>query len=224
MTANERWLSALWPKVRSYLPAPPAVVVEVGCGSLGGFVPMLQESGYQALGVDPGAPEGASFHRIEFERSELPSRVDGVVACASLHHVAKPAEALDKIAKSLTPGGVVVVVEWDWESFDETTAQWCFERLGSPEPEGWLHRRRDAWIASGQPWVSYLRSWADQEGLHSGRALLRELDQRLHRQVCSRGPYFFPALAEASEADERDAINAGQIRATRIDYVGRLRS
>jgi SAM-dependent methyltransferase len=222
VTSQQRWLAAQWPKVRSYLPAPPAVIVEVGCGSLGGFVPALQASGYEALGIDPRAPEGASYRRIEFERGDPPAQVDAVVASASLHHVADPGVVLDKIAKTLVPSGVVIVVEWDWESFDEATAQWCFERLGAPEQKGWLHRRRAEWLASERPWDRYLQTWAVQEGIHTGQALLRELDRRLQRHVCLRGPYFFPDLAETTEADELDAINAGQIQATRIDYVGRL--
>ena len=36
----------------------------------------------------------------------------------------------------------------------------------------------------------------------------------------TRGPYFFADLAGTSDADERAAVDAGRIRATRIDYVG----
>jgi len=35
--------------VRDRLPAPPARVVEIGCGSLGGFVPALRSSGYEGF-------------------------------------------------------------------------------------------------------------------------------------------------------------------------------
>lgn len=42
MTPDERWLATLWPSVRAPLPAPPARVLEIGCGPLGGFVPMLR--------------------------------------------------------------------------------------------------------------------------------------------------------------------------------------
>jgi len=37
------------------------------------------------------------------------------------------------------------------------------------------------------------------------------------------GPYFFADLASITEADERAAIDVGQIQATGIQYVGRLR-
>ena len=73
MTPDERWLAALWPSVRAPLPAPPVRVLEIGCGPLGGFVPMLQASGYEATGIDPEAPAGAAFRRVGFE-DYVPSR------------------------------------------------------------------------------------------------------------------------------------------------------
>jgi putative CRISPR-associated protein (TIGR02620 family) len=137
-----------------------------------------------------------------------------------LHHVAEPGEVLDKIAQLLAPGGVVIVVEWDWERFDEATAEWCFERLG--ESDGWLHRRRHEWLTSGQSWQCYLETWAHVHRIHTGSAVLGELDLRLHRRLCRRGAYFFADLANTTEADELHAINSGEIQATRIDYVGTL--
>jgi SAM-dependent methyltransferase len=195
--------------------------VELGCGRLGGFVPWLRDSGYHALGIDPEAPEGDSYRQIEFERSELPAMLDAVVACTSLHHVRDPGEVLDQIANALAPGGLVVVVEWDWESFDEATARWCFERLAPGDGGGWLERRRDEWAASAQTWEDYLRGWTSEHGVHSSRKLLRGLDERFQRLLCRRGPYCFADLSDTSDADELDAIDAGQIRPTRIDYVGR---
>ena len=223
MDAAEQWLAAMWPVVRDQLPAPPARVVEIGCGPLGGFVPMLRSSGYDALGVDPDAPDGAHYRRVTFERAELVQGIDAFIASTSLHHVADPAELLDRVATILAGAGTLIVVEWGWEDFDEATADWCFERLGPDDEAGWLHRRRDEWFESGQAWSAYMRAWAEGERLHSGSTLLRLLDERFQREHLARGPYFFPSLARATESDERSAIEGGQIRATRIDYVGTLR-
>jgi SAM-dependent methyltransferase len=222
-TAAERWLAAVWPVVRGRLPAPPARVVEIGCGPLGGFVPMLLSSGYEALGIDPAAPDGEDYRRVEFEQAELVQDVDAVVASTSLHHVADPAEVVDRIATILARGGTLVVVEWAWEEFDEATAAWCFQRLGPDEDAGWLHRRRDEWATSGQAWTDYVRAWAREERLHGAGTLLRLLDDRFERLGLARGPYFFPDLAGVSEEEERAAIETGEIRATRVDYVGTLR-
>jgi hypothetical protein len=50
MTPGEHWLATLWPLVRAHLPAPPARVVDIGCGPHGGFVPFLHSNGYDAAG------------------------------------------------------------------------------------------------------------------------------------------------------------------------------
>jgi SAM-dependent methyltransferase len=214
----------MWPKVRVHLPRAPATVVEVGCGPLGGFVPALVASGYEALGIDPEAPEGAPFRRVEFERSALPDRIDAAVASTSLHHVEDPGVILDLILERMPHDGVVIIIEWDWERFDLPTAQWCFERLGASESSGWLRQRRQEWVASGKDWEEYLRTWVTQEGLHPSEAMLARLRSRLDERLCSYGPYFFPDLADTTDSDEQRAIDTGLIQAGRLDFVGRPRS
>jgi len=218
-----RWLDAIWSPVRTRLPPPPARVVEIGCGSLGGFVPALRADGFEALGVDPQAPEGPEYRRVPFEHVELKDQVDVVIASTSLHHVDDPDEVVARIASTLVPGGRIVVVEWAWEEFDEPTARWCFERLGPDDEPGWLHRRRDEWRASGRSWSESFQDWARQERLHAARDLLARLEDRFRREHLARGPYFFVELAGTTERDELAAIEAGRIRAARVDYVGSLK-
>jgi SAM-dependent methyltransferase len=224
MTPDDRWLAAVWPFVRGQLPPAPARVLEVGCGSLGGFVPALLDGGYQAVGVDPEAPEGSNYQQVELERYDPPWPVDCVVASMSLHHVADLDDALDRLEALLVADGVLVVVEWAWERFDEATGRWCFARLTPPAPgdePGWLHKHQERWTASGQPWDSYCRAWAEQEGLHPGEKIIRGLDARFNRQLHVEGPHFFANLAATSEAEEQDAIDAGLIQAGGIRYVAK---
>jgi SAM-dependent methyltransferase len=221
MTPDDPWLAAVWPFVRDQLPPAPATVLEVGCGTLGGFVPALLNGGYGAVGVDPEAPEGPGYHRVEFERYEAPQPVECVVASLSLHHVADLNEVLDRLAAMPVPGGMLVLVEWAWERFDEATARWCFARLASPDPgkePGWLHKHKDRWTASGQAWDDYLGVWATEEGLHPGEDIVRGLDARFDRHLHVEAPHFFPNLGD-SEADEQAAIDAGRIRAGGIRYA-----
>lgn len=224
VTSDERWLAAVWPSVSIWLPDPPAEVLEIGCGPLGGFVPMLRSAGYQATGVDPEAPEGLSYHQVEFERYEMPEQAQVVVACTSLHHVADIGEVLALAEAALTARGRLVVVEWARERFDEATARWCFQRLPPPAgDQGWLQQRYDGWRASGRSWDSYCGAWAEEEGLHAGHEIVGELDARFDRELLGYGPYFFPDLADVSENDEQAAIDAHEIQANRINYVGRRR-
>src|ERR1700729_1182043 len=55
---KEAWLAATWPFVRDQLPPPPAGVIELGCGLLGGPAPTLLRPGYHAIGAVPKAPGG----------------------------------------------------------------------------------------------------------------------------------------------------------------------
>jgi SAM-dependent methyltransferase len=252
VTPKERWLAAVWPFVEANLPPPPADVLEIGCGPLGGFVPALLDSGYDAVGVDPEAPEGPAYQRMEFERYASPRPLDAVVACVSLHHVDDLDGVLRRVAGAMTAGGRLVVVEWAWERFDEDTARWCFARLpaldqvpaqqhhgagghhgadghpGAGEHDhggegGWLHRRRDEWEASGLSWRDAADAWAGQEAMHTGEEILTGLDASFERESLVRGAHFFADLADVTEADEQAAIDAGQIQATGIRYTGRPR-
>jgi SAM-dependent methyltransferase len=209
-----------WSFVCGQLPPVPASVLEIGCGSGGGFVPALRREGYDAVGIDPNAPDAPEFHRTPFERYELPQPVAAVVASNSLHHVGDLEEAVGRICDALQPGGALVVVEWAWERFDDATAQWCFARLGDGGEPGWLHKRRDAWAASGRPWDEYLPAWAEGHGLHPAQEVMRRLDARFTRRLYAEGPLFFPDLEGVTREHELAAIAAGEIRATGIRYAG----
>ena len=210
----------MWPFVHDHLPPVPASVLELGCGSGGGFVPALRREGYDVVGVDPQAPDAPGFHRIEFERYQPPHALAAVVASNSLHHVDDLGETVGRIREAVRPDGVVVVLEWGWERFDEPTARWCFDRIAGDSDPGWLRRRHDAWAASGRPWDAYFPAWAEDHGLHASVAVVRELDARFTRRDYAEGAYFFPDLAGVAHEDEQAAIDAGQIRATGIRYVG----
>jgi SAM-dependent methyltransferase len=245
--AAQRWLAAQWPFVRSHLPALPTRLLEIGCGPLGGFVPAARACGYAAEGVDPEAPDEPGYHRIEFENHRPPAAVEAVVACLSLHHVANLDDVLDRILATLAPTGVLIVVEWALERFDEPTARWCFDRLpstgaayvhdaaqtraaahadadasGEEAEGGWLHHHRARWLASGTSWEEYVASWARQEGLHAGGDVVAGLDARFHRRLCTVGPYYFADLG-ITEAQEQAAIDSGAIQANGIRYVGHPR-
>jgi SAM-dependent methyltransferase len=224
MKPDDPWLGAMWDFVERELPSPPASVLEIGCGSKGGFVSSLQQAGYRALGVDPEAPAGPAFQRERFEDAVGLSLVDAVVASTSLHHVVDVGRVLDRVQSLLGPGGTVVVIEWGWERFDERTARWCFERLAPGSGEShWLERHKERWSTSGLPWSDYLAGWAAGEGLHPGQAIVQSLDDRFERVSLASGPYLFPDLAGTDEADEAAAIEAGDIEATCIQYAGRRR-
>lgn len=217
-SADELWLGAQWEFVRANLPPEPARVVEVGCGPLGGFVPAMQQAGYDSLGVDPEAPTGTAYIQSRFEDATLDDQTDCVIACVSLHHVADIDDVVGKIGAVLRAAGTLIVVEWAWERFDDATAQWCFARLR--DEHGWLQQHRDRWKASGDDWQAYLRTWAGEERLHPSADIVKALERRFRTAQFTRDAYLFPELEPPDPAAERAAIVAGDIQATGIRYVG----
>jgi SAM-dependent methyltransferase len=176
---------------------------------------------FQAIGIDPGAPEGPDYRRTTFEQYRPSRPAEAVVACTSLHHVTDLDTTLDGISKALAPDGVLVVVEWAWERLDEPTLQWCFARLArDPEEPSWLHTQRDECRAAGQPWAAFQQQWADQEHMHLSETILRRLADHFEPSLQRRGPYLFHDLDNTPEADEQAAIDTGLIQATRADFVG----
>ena len=222
MTPDEEWLRAVWHVVAAHVPRSAATVLDVGCGPLGGFVPMLAARGHEAKGVDPRAPAGDQYERCSLE--DVPVDLhDALVACTSLHHMADLPAAVDALAERVSPTGVLVVVEWAWERFDERTARWCFDRL--PDEGTWLHVLREGCAATGARWDSYIRDWAGHQGMHAGSEVEAALGERFEIESLGEGPYFFPDLPDVDAADEQEAIALGQIAATAIYRLGRrLRS
>lgn len=220
MTPDERWLAATWPFVREHLPSPPGPILEIGCGTLGGFVPLLRAHGYAAVGIDPQAPPGPDYHQTVFEQYTPAEPVAGVIACTSLHHVTGLDDVLDRMAAAVTPGGVAVVVEWARERFDDATARWCFARLPAGG-DGWLDRHRDAWQESGRPWADYTRTWSQDDHLQTGQDIMRGLRARFGTCLVEEAPYFFCDLDGVTAADEQAAIDSGDIQANGIRYIGR---
>jgi SAM-dependent methyltransferase len=221
---DELWLASTWPFVREHLPPAPARVLELGCGPLGGFVPAMRTAGYEANGVDPEAPDEPGYHRATFEEHELDEPLAAIVACTSLHHVADVNDVLDRVHDALAPGGTLVVIEWAHERVDEQTARWCFDRLastGRDDAAGWMQRHRDGWHESGRPWTEYFAAWVADEGMHAGRDILAALNARFEPVSLAEGPYFYADLDHVTREQEQAAIDAGDIQATGIRYVGR---
>jgi SAM-dependent methyltransferase len=220
-TPDERGLAAAWTFVRPNLPPAPATVVDVGCGPLGGFVPALLANGYDAVGVDPNAPEGPDYRQVRFEEADV-GEADAVVASASLHHAGDLGVIADRIAEVLRPGGTLVVVEWAWERLDEATAEWCFARL--PDEPGWLHHHRDNWRESGESWDTFLQRAMADHGVLPAERVIEILDERFERRSRDDGPFFFADLRDdVTEADEQAAVDAGEIQTTGIRYVATRR-
>lgn len=122
--------------ISRWLPAPPGRVLDVGCGD-GESTGWLRDRGHQVLGVDPEAPHGDGFERSRIQDFVAGAPFDGVLAIRSLHHVGGLDDAVEVLARTLEPGGRLVVFEFAIEAVDDRALGWCAaNRLRTPTHAG----------------------------------------------------------------------------------------
>jgi SAM-dependent methyltransferase len=195
--------------VAAHLRQSPARVLEVGCGR-GELAVAMAHQGHAVTAIDPEAPEGDIFQAVSLEEFTGRGPFDAVVANRSLHHIPDLGGALDKIARVLGPGGVLIMHEHAWDRLDEPTARWYLERRIEIDPD--VPRSLEACFADWRE---------DHSGLHSYAAMREELDRRFVERFFAWTPYLHCELAGAvDQAEERALIDAGVIRATGFVYVG----
>lgn len=211
--------------VRSWLPAPPARVLEIGSGD-GRLALALAEEGWRVTAVDPRAPEGEPFVRGAVEDLD-PSEhgpFDAAVAVLSLHHLHDMGAALDKIHSLLRPGAVFIVDDFSKEELeDDATAAYSFyQRLAllcgcyrPVKPSAGAVHEGDSF----EGWRSRLGgSW---EHIHEGRKVLSALEARFEGRELASGPFLFrDGLDPDLEPLERKLIEAGGIRPIGFRWVG----
>jgi SAM-dependent methyltransferase len=180
--------------VLAELPAPPARVLEVGCGE-GDLARALVAAGYDVLAIDPEAPEGRLFQRTTIEKLDDPGPFTAVVASRSLHHVHQLEAALDKVVSLLAPSGRIVIDDFAWERLDETSA-----------------------AAVG---IDHAAWREEHSGLHTSAAMLDALTRRFSDSVVCWTPYMHrEAHGSVDERTERALIATGALAPIGFRYVG----
>lgn len=118
--------------ILAWLPKPPASIVEIGCGP-GSLTRILGERGYDAIGVDPEAPDATGFIRDTLEEFEPDSEFDAAVAVRSMHHLHDMGRAIDNLASALKQGARLVAFEFAVENIDAAADGWLAAH-GLPRP------------------------------------------------------------------------------------------
>jgi 2-polyprenyl-3-methyl-5-hydroxy-6-metoxy-1,4-benzoquinol methylase len=200
--ADDRWCRSFDAVVASAVPTGSRIL-DLGCGD-GGLVERLAELGYDALGVDPGAPTHEHLIRQRIEDVEGLGKFDAVIAVMALHH-ADLGAVFRAVAGLLHPHGQLLVSDFAWDAYDERAAAWIAE-----------HDRSDA----DNSVVGWRR---EHQGLHTGSTITAALSASLVLTREVRGPYLARMLARHDlETEERERVDAGLVPALGLQLTGRL--
>lgn len=230
------WLAATRQFALQHLPPVPARVLEIGCGN-GELALAVADLGYDVVAIDPNAPSGPIFQQVTIEALNDPGLFDAVLSSLALHHVHDLGLVLDKCAH-LLPSGPLIVVEYAHERVDDATARWYMANLRATAHEhsasshehsgGFLVRRYEEWRGAAESGSTtsfgrWYRDWSEQNGMHLGQTILRELRARFDETFLEWGPYLYSDLPVTAR-DEAAAIERGVIQATSFRFVGRPRT
>jgi SAM-dependent methyltransferase len=196
--------------VLNTLPPSPGRVLEVGCGREGGLVARLTDAGYDVLGVDPAAPEGAHFRQGDFR--DVDGEYDAVVAGRVLHHVHPLDEGIAKLAR-LAP--LLLVDEFACDRIDAGAQEWY---------EG-QHQMLAA-AGANPPGPPLLDEWRERHSdLHAHGAVLEALRAHYDERVLEWVPYLHRWLGgPSSEALEGTLIDVGAFAAIGYRWSGVTRA
>jgi SAM-dependent methyltransferase len=194
--------------LKPLLPAPPARVLEAGCGR-GALAVALAALGYEVTGVDRNAEmAGAAARRgvfvIQADVQDVSGEYDVVLFTRSLHHAERLDGILAHAAALLAPGGRLVIEEFAWERVDRAAAHFLYDNRAMLVATGLL----DAEFPAGD----LLEAWVGgHDFLHQGSAMLAALSRvgsdsvtvatsMLWRLVDGRGGAWIEPATRAAEA------------------------
>jgi SAM-dependent methyltransferase len=178
-------------------------VLEVGAGR-GHLARRLRADGYSVTALDLSPPphelSGVRWVQENFLAFE-DEPFDAVLFTASLHHIAPLDAALSRARALISPGGTLVVDDFDLEAPDEATARWYYEvqellAAAGAYAAGHEHAQRD---------LTPLRRWqAEHEHhhapLHTGRAMLAGIEHDFGLLEVARGPYLYSYICRGTSS------------------------
>lgn len=199
--ADDRWWTEFDAVAAATLPAGSRVL-DLGCGD-GGLVDRLTELGFDALGVDPRAPEHPRLIREPIEQATGLDGFDAVTAVMALHHAELDA-VVPALTRVLRPNGQLFIYEFGWDAYDERAAAWLVD-----------HDPSDA-DNSVAGW------WREHGEFHTIPTIKRALSAYFEPTLQVQHPYLARMLARADlEAEEHALIDAQMLPALGLRCIAR---
>ncbi|HZJ50781.1 MAG TPA: methyltransferase domain-containing protein [Actinomycetota bacterium] len=210
--------------LKGVLPAPPARVLDVGCGN-GELLHALGAESYAVFGIDTDAEsiaraEARGGRAIEADFLSFEHQpFDVVFFGRSLHHIFPLSAALERAQQLLVPGGLLVAEEFAIESVDTTTARWLYDldsvlqaaellRTDEPPHHAGHHEPSNSTGPRGHADMhDPLERWRIEHEydppLTTGEDMVAAIAASFEVRLIERVPYLYRSFCERLEASAR---------------------
>jgi 2-polyprenyl-3-methyl-5-hydroxy-6-metoxy-1,4-benzoquinol methylase len=222
--------------ITPYLPAPPARILEVGCGA-GELAGALQQRGYDVLALDSSVEnvDHARARGVNATVAHWPDFVDlpfeVILFTRSLHHIQPVTGALRRAHELLHVGGVLLIEDFAFHHADARTISWFKNVVDVLDAAGVLNHEDGRFASRIAQADNALEAWhlddvvdvAQAVELHA--AIQGLFSIRTIRQL----PHLYRYIAQVATEPARDATVSAVLKSERlahtvrlIDYLGRF--
>ncbi len=239
--AVEETVEALTP----YLPEAPSRLLEIGSGE-GRLASALISKGHDLVAVDEdrSAIEAAQQRGVdarvacwpqtpkttgdEENTTAIHGPFDGILFTRSLHHIGELESALEAAWEALTPGGILIVQDWAWETVTEGDAELLHRLIDLARSAGWSVS--DEWNDADGPPLRDWRNHLNEHGLHEWTTSRTALGARFQQRAETNHPYWFRYFVTFVEGVDRGGeivkavleLERSLIRSGALGALGRL--
>jgi SAM-dependent methyltransferase len=196
--------------LRRVLPAPPARVLDVGCGR-GELLNALGAEGYAVLGIDTDTESVARAEALGGRAIEAnflsfeDEPFDVVLFGRSLHHIFPLGAALERARELLAPGGSLVAEEFAVESVDASTARWLYDLDSVMQATGLLRNDEHDRADIADPLERWRIEHFHDPPLTTGEDMVAGIAEAFEVRLVERAPYFYRSFCERLNASARGA-------------------
>jgi len=171
-------------------------VLEIGCGK-GELALRIQNSGTNitAIDIDPVAIEMAIQKKVNATVCDLfdvNETFDVLLFTRSLHHIHKLEKAIIHAKNIISPGGIIILEEFDYLNINVPTAKWYYNRLDelSTDRSNQTHSQNE----------DYLERWMEDHThtppLNSGNEMIKQIENNFRNLSIQKAPYLFRSIEE----------------------------
>ena len=210
------------------MPAPPARLLEVGCGA-GDFALILQQLGYHVVALDQSEDNVARARAkgVNAAAADWPNFVDrpfdAVLFTRSLHHIQPVTGALKRAHELLRDGGTVLIEEMAFHEATGRTILWFKSIVDVLDAAGALNHDEDRFASRIAHAEDAEDAWrldhvdiAPAVEIHNAVQLLFTL------KAGAQTPHLYRYIAQIVKPEHADGVIAAVLHSERTAQKARL--